>query len=58
MVLEKAHEEKILEAVRKAAKSVDHGEVQIKIEQTRNVLDVVVITQERVRLEKKSQIYT
>ncbi|MDR0474384.1 MAG: hypothetical protein LBH43_12020 [Treponema sp.] len=55
MVLEKMHEEKILEAVRKAAGSVNHGEVQIKIEQTKNILDVVVITQERVRLERKSQ---
>jgi hypothetical protein len=52
MVLEKSHEEKILEAVRKAAQSVEHGEVQIKIEQTKPILDVVVVTQERVRLEK------
>jgi hypothetical protein len=53
MVLEKAHEDKIIEAVRRAAESVEHGEVQIKIEETRNTLDVVVVTQERVRLEKK-----
>jgi hypothetical protein len=52
MELEKAHEEQILDAVRKAAQSVDHGEVQIKIEKTKSVLDVVVVTQERIRLEK------
>ena len=54
MVLEKAHEEQILEAVRRAANSIDHGEVQIKIEQTKPILDIVVVTQERVRLEKNT----
>ena len=51
MTLEKAHEEKILEAVRRAANSIDHGEVQVKIDKTKPFLDVVVVTQERVRLE-------
>ena len=53
MVLDKTHEEEILRAVRKAAASVKHGEVQIKIEHTKNILDVVVVTQERVRLDKR-----
>jgi hypothetical protein len=57
VVLEKTHEERILEAVRKAAGSVNHGEVQIKIEQTKDIIDVVVITQERVRLERKTRKY-
>ena len=52
MILEKAHEEKILDAVHKAVESVDHGEVQIKIDKTKPILDIVVVTQERVRLEK------
>jgi hypothetical protein len=52
MVLEKAHEEKILEAIRKAAQPVEYGEVQIKLNAAKDILDIVVITQERIRLDR------
>lgn len=52
MVLENAHEQRILEAVRKAALSVDFGEVLIKIDKTAPILDVVITTQEKLRFEK------
>jgi hypothetical protein len=52
MKLEKAHEDKILEAVRKAAESVDYGEVRIKLDKSAPKLEVVIETQEKLRFEK------
>jgi len=52
MVLEKAHDEKILEAVHKAAESVDYGEVRIKIDKSAPKLEIIIETQEKLRFEK------
>jgi len=53
MVLEKAHDEKILEAVHKAADSVDYGEVRIKIDKSaKKFLEIIIETQEKLHLEK------
>ena len=52
MVLEKAHEEKILEAVRKAAESVDYGEVRIGLNKDSPRLEITIEIQEKLRLEK------
>ena len=54
MELETAHEEKILAAIRKAAKSVDYGEVRVKIDKTAPKLEIVIETQEKFRLEKNT----
>jgi hypothetical protein len=54
MVFEKLHEDKILEAVRKAAASVDYGEVRVKIDKTASKLEIVIETQEKLRLEKNA----
>jgi hypothetical protein len=52
--LEKAHEEEILKAVRKAAQSVDYGEIRIKMDKTAPKLEIVIATQEKLRFEKNA----
>jgi hypothetical protein len=52
MELEKAHEDNILEAVRRAAKSVDYGEVRIRLDKSAPKLEIIIETQERLRFEK------
>jgi len=52
MILEKDHEEEILVAIRKAALSVDYGEVRIKIDKSASNLEVIIETQEKLRLKK------
>ena len=54
MILEKAHEKAILAAIRKAADSVDYGEVRVKIDKTAPKLEIVIETQEKLRLEKNT----
>ena len=53
MVLEKAHKEKILEAITEAAESVDYGEVRVKLDKSAPKLEVVIETQKKLRFEKK-----
>jgi len=52
MELEKVHEERILEAVRKAANSVNYGEVRIKLDQSAPKIEIIIETQEKLRFEK------
>jgi len=52
MVLDREQEEEILEAVRRAAASVEYGEVRICINKDAPTLDVTVETHERLRLAK------
>ena len=52
MILEKEHEKEILAAVRKAAWSVDYGEVRIKLDKTAPKLEIIIETQEKLRFEK------
>ena len=52
MELEKHHEEEILKAVRKAAQSVDYGEVRIGLNDSAPMLEIVIGTQEKIRIEK------
>ena len=54
MVLGKATEQKIIEAVRKAALSVDYGEVRIKLDKTAPKTEIVIETQEKLRIEKNA----
>jgi hypothetical protein len=54
MELEKTHEEKILEAVRKAVQSTEYGEVRIKLDKTSPVLGIEILTQEKLRFEKNA----
>jgi len=53
MVLEKDHEEQIIGAVRKAASSMEYGEVRICFNKDASALDVTVETHERLRLKKR-----
>ena len=52
MILEKAHENELLKAFRKAVESVDYGEVRLKIDKTAPKLEIVIETQEKLRFEK------
>jgi hypothetical protein len=55
MVLEKNHEEQILEAVRKAAATVEYGEVRIKLDKSAARLEIIIETQEKLRIDKKPE---
>ena len=52
MVLEKNHEEQIIEAVRKAVESVDYGEVKIRLNKDAPELEVIIDTQKKLRFKK------
>jgi hypothetical protein len=52
MELEKVHEEKILEAVRKGAESVEYGEGGIRLDKSAPKLEIIIETQEKLRIEK------
>ena len=54
MKLEKAHKEKILEAIDKAAESIDYGEVRVKLDKTAPKMEIVIETQEKLRFEKNA----
>ena len=53
MVLGKEAERKILDSIRKAALSIDYGEVVVKIDKTAPKTEIVVQTQEKIRIEKE-----
>jgi hypothetical protein len=53
MVLEKNHEEQSLEAIRKAAAPVEYGEVRIKLDKSATKLEIIIETQEKLRIDKK-----
>jgi len=53
MVFTRDHDERIIEAVHKAAESVDYGEVRIKLDKSAPKLEVIIETQEKLRFEKK-----
>ena len=52
LVFGKAVEQKILESIRKAALSVDYGEVVVKIDKSAPRTEIVILTQEKFRVEK------
>jgi len=52
MVLDKDHEEKIIAAVRQVAKSVDFGEVRILLNRNAPDLEIIIETQEKIRIKK------
>ena len=53
MVLRDEHKVKILEAVEKAAKSIDYGEVRVKLNKSEPKMEIVIETQERLRFDKE-----
>lgn len=42
----------VLEAARKAAESVGYGEVRVKLDKSAPKMEIIIETQEKLRLEK------
>jgi len=54
LALDKFHEEKILEAIRKADESIEYGEVRVKIDKSASRREIIIETQEKIRYDKKA----